>query len=94
MSAKVTAKAGECSFEDFVFVCPDLDTYEDYQERVSSTKRRGPAYRELAQKCLKDPARLADLQAVFKRKPALPLAIANTLCELAGIEAEIVVGKD
>lgn len=96
-SVKAEAKAGEAVYKDgetsYVFVTPDLDTYEDYQEKIAGTKRRGPAYRELAQRCLKDQTQLSALQALFARKPAISLAIANTLSEMAGIDAELVVGK-
>ena len=94
----ITAKAGECAYEDngtvFVFVTPSLDDYEDYQEKIVGVKRRGPFMRELAQKCLKDQTQLPALQKLFERKPALALVFANALQDLAGIEAEIVVGKD
>jgi hypothetical protein len=93
------AKKGQCQVTldgvTFVFRKPTLEEYEDYQEKRNTNPRRpGPAYRELAQRCLLDQTQLDALQKAFEANAAVSLTIANTLAELAGIDIEITVGKD
>lgn len=74
------------------FRSPSQDEYEDYQARRPKEARPGVCYRELSQQCcLTD---LDKLKAFFKAKPAVALNIANTLCEMAGADIELTVGKD
>jgi hypothetical protein len=76
----------------YAFRSPSLDEYEDYQARLTKEQRRGVCYRELAQVCcLTD---LDKLQALFKAKPAVAVNMAGTLCEMAGLDIELTVGKD
>lgn len=75
-----------------VFRAPDLDEWEEFQESLK-TKRRGAAYRELAQLTCVHPE-LEALQKVFKKYPAASIPIANVLSEMAGGEIELTVKKD
>jgi len=79
----------------YAFKAPDLTQYEDYQERRMAKKpgdTPGVCYRDLAQRCCVTDQ--AELQALFKRYPAVSMNIANALADLAGAEIEFTVGKD
>lgn len=86
----ITFELEGCEFE---FNAPDLDTFEDYQEKVSKKGQKGVAARELCQKCLKDPAKLEDLQSLFEARPAAPLKICDGLIDAAGWSANVTVKK-
>lgn len=73
------------------FRAPTLDEFEDHQESLGK-KRRGVAFRELAQiTCVTD---LEELQKAFERKPALPVRVHDALMELAGSDIEVTASKD
>lgn len=73
------------------FRAPTLEEWEDSQEGLSKGKRRGPAFRELAQvTCVTD---VDALKKAFSRRPALPALLADAITELAGGTLEVTVKK-
>ena len=74
------------------FRSPTLDEWEDFQEALSGTKRKGATYRELAQRTCVEPG-VDALKKLFAQYPALSVAIAGTLSELAGSEIEVTIKK-
>lgn len=78
----------------FEFARPELEDFEDYQEKlVGSKHKKGAAMRELCQVCLVRPD-LSELVALFKRQPALPVGIAGAIAKASGSDAEVTVKKD
>lgn len=77
---------------EYQFRAPTLEEFEEYEDALSGSKRKGPAFRQLCQKCLVKPE-LAALQELFRSKPATSVAIANTLCDMAGATIELTVKK-
>lgn len=78
----------------FAFKTPTLEDYERFIDRVSEAKgRKGPASRELCNLSLIYPADLTVLDALFERRPALSIEIANELATLARGDCEIEIKK-
>lgn len=78
----------------FVFRAPELEEWEEYQEKLTKTTARGPLYREISQLMLVYPTTLEPLQSLFKRSPAAATRIADAVTELAGADLELTVKKD
>jgi len=75
------------------FRCPSLDEWEEYQDNLSKGKRRGPTFRDLAQQVVVEPS-VEELQAIFKKMPAISARIADGIADLAGAAVEVSVKKD
>lgn len=77
----------------FEFRRPELDEFEEYQEKITGKGRKGAAMRELAQVCLLPSRSLAELQDAFRAAPAASVRIQDALVKMAGGEAEVTVKK-
>lgn len=99
MSESAKLAKGQCAIKldghRFVFRKPTQDEYEDYLEGVQTKQRRGPVYRDLAQRCVEGGD--SEFQLVvkaFENNPAAPKRVCDQLTTLAGDELEVEVGKD
>lgn len=74
------------------FRAPSLEEWEDFQEALKD-KRRGVAFRELAQRTRLLPSSDEELQVIFDRAPAIAACISDALGELAESGIEFTVKK-
>ena len=76
-----------------LIVCrrPEQDEYEDYTIKLRDEKNK-VAFRELVQRTCVHPS-VEELRALLARFPAVCAPIASELCELAGLNVEVVVKK-
>jgi hypothetical protein len=74
---------------------PEQDVWERFQEKVSTETKgssKATAHREFVLSSLVYPSR-DDAIAIFRKKPALIIQLANNLADMAGADEEIEVKK-
>ena len=82
----------------FFFRPPELEEFEEAQAELSKgEKLRGVCFREIAQRTLVYPegdSGVAELAALFAKRPVIPARIFDALADIGGAEVEITVKKD